>query len=862
MTSPTMDTSSRCRRSERSCPAIRARVRRLGGAVGMSLLFVHLPASLQAAPVVINAGLDQSGARDEGTRAFERAKAAVRAAKRDHPDAKRIEVQLAAGDYDILAPLRFTPDDGGSSGLEVVYCAAEGARVTIRGSVPVGEWRKEADGIWSAAIPDVPADLRVDDLFAGADALPRARYPATGWMSPAQGWGGGGAVLPVSKDLLADAGLFGGLDDQTISLQFLHMWFTSIVHVTGVDEPDSKLLTRPPIGAPFFTPDMLGMNPWPRFCLYNGKSMMKRAGNWRVDEKARRIYYLPKSGQSPESLILRAPASKGLLEIRGSGSNRVQNLHFQGLHFLHSRFDNPAGGYLEIQAGKYQEFSGRGQPEVKRLPGALVFAHAEDCSIAGSSIEGAGAAAISIGANTRRVEIRNCKIPDAGGSAISVGTEANIQNAGGPALPEAGGEPGAVPEGIRLLDNEIARAGRRFSGAPGIWVGIAAGTLISGNYLGDLPYTGISVGWKWSAEPTEASGNVITSNRIARPMQLLLDGGGIYMLGYQPKSVIGGNYIEDMHPGRGSFNRNGIYMDEGSAGVLVERNVLYQVRGPMMRFHKAGNNAVRNNLFMGPQTNAFEFAGAGRESMEWENNIELIAPPSGPNYDRDGVSGSCLSEGSYSVQHAAAQEPQQFTAAAWVRGAPPQPGFQDWRAWVLAKTGNETNAGHFGLLVGRDGSLAGILNFGPLHNGPYICRKMGPAFPLDGAWHHAAMTYDGKAVSLFVDGREVHSEPAPASRPVENGAISVRGRPDGYGDGIFFGSVDEAILLRGALSAGEISKLAALTAEGTELPKDLSDRVWFRASFEPQAMVSPIDTMRAIFAPPPQNSRADTTPQP
>jgi hypothetical protein len=115
----------------------------------------------------------------------------------------------------------------------------------------------------------------------------------------------------------------------------------------------------------------------------------------------------------------------------------------------------------------------------------------------------------------------------------------------------------------------------------------------------DLPYTGISIGWKWNPLPTSSKNNRILNNHIHHAMQVLGDGGGIYTLGYQPGSVISGNIIHDIL--RSELNHasdnNGMFIDEGSKGYRVENNTISNTFHTCIRGHRAAGVELTGNTF-------------------------------------------------------------------------------------------------------------------------------------------------------------------------------------------------------------------------------------------------------------------------
>ena len=150
----------------------------------------------------------------------------------------------------------------------------------------------------------------------------------------------------------------------------------------------------------------------------------------------------------------------------------------------------------------------------------------------------------------------------------------------------------------KLSGSLIEDCGQQFYGAVGVWGGLVARTTISNNEIRNLPYTGVSVGWMWTPEPTPCRENTIESNHIHHVMNKLSDGGGIYNLGLQPGSRITNNLIHDVTINVGRAESNGMFLDEGITDLLVENNIIFNIAKSPLRFHKATTNVVRNNVLV------------------------------------------------------------------------------------------------------------------------------------------------------------------------------------------------------------------------------------------------------------------------
>ncbi|MDC0284696.1 right-handed parallel beta-helix repeat-containing protein [Mariniblastus sp.] len=119
------------------------------------------------------------------------------------------------------------------------------------------------------------------------------------------------------------------------------------------------------------------------------------------------------------------------------------------------------------------------------------------------------------------------------------------------------------------------------------------------------------------------------NNRIHDIMLELSDGGGIYTLGRQPGTVLRGNYISNVPSNHGRAESNGIFMDQGSSGILVQGNVIAGTKCSPMRFHLAGQNTLKENQCFHP---------VGVEPLKFNNtpkdNIKLVDN----SFHKDGLS--------------------------------------------------------------------------------------------------------------------------------------------------------------------------------------------------------------------------------
>jgi len=157
--------------------------------------------------------------------------------------------------------------------------------------------------------------------------------------------------------------------------------------------------------------------------------------------------------------------------------------------------------------------------------------------------------------------------------------------------------------------------------------------MITNNHIFNLPYTGVSVGWMWSPVATPSRQNIIAGNHIHDIMNILSDGGGIYMLGLQPGSKILNNRIHDVEVNAGRAESNGMFLDEGITDVFVADNLVYNIAKSPLRFHRATVNLVRNNYFFSKDGNPpIRYNTTKEEDIRKEDNKEFSEGE--PSYDR------------------------------------------------------------------------------------------------------------------------------------------------------------------------------------------------------------------------------------
>ena len=129
-----------------------------------------------------------------------------------------------------------------------------------------------------------------------------------------------------------------------------------------------------------------------------------------------------------------------------------------------------------------------------------------------------------------------------------------------------------------------------------------------------------------------------------------------------------------------------------------------------------------------------------------------------------------------------------------------------WR-YLVSRGGQGCLAGSYGLYTAAAGGIALYVFDGARY---VVSATARPADVWNGAWHHVAGTFDGRALRLYVDGRPV-GEPMAAPLRIAYDGVSTRasfGQYVGDCELSFRGDMDLVRLWSGARSPGDIAQTA------------------------------------------------------
>ena len=550
-----------------------------------------------------------------------KAREIVRERKRTGALAAPLTVWIRGGRYELAEPLVFTPEDS----APVTYAAYPREKPVFSGGRRIEGWRAEklrGQEVWAADVPEARDGRWIfRSLFVNGRRAQRSRWPKVGKAPDRRNFL---RIADVPGGKLQGAQLFesynafvaepGDIEDSPhvtdIEAVILHFWIEERMPIAAYDSKTRLVRSSHHSRFPL-TDDWAGQ--WARYYLDNVFEKLGEPGEWYLDARSGKVYYVPRHGEKLEEIQAYAPRLEQLLKLEGrpAEEKHVEFLRFVGLTFEHTEWRQVVGG--RASAGKLKpgiQYAATAQA-ASDLPGAVALLGARNCALEDCTIRHVGWYAVDLADGCIGNRVVGCELTDLGAGGVKL-------NGGSATEP-----PNLRTGGNRITDNHIHDGGSIFHSAVGVIAMHSFGNTISHNRIHDLFYSGISCGWVWGYRDSVSKDNRIEFNHIHDlGYGWLSDMGGIYTLGVQPGTAIRRNLIHDIEQAR--YGGWGIYLDEGSAHIRVEENICYRLGCEPFHEHYGRENMIRNNIWALGKNAVIALGRAeGHLSFVFERNILL-----------------------------------------------------------------------------------------------------------------------------------------------------------------------------------------------------------------------------------------------
>ena len=542
-----------------------------------------------------------------------RARDAVRPLRQRQPD-RTITVLVRGGRYELDAALEFTPEDSGTAAGKTIYAAWPGERPVFCGGRIIRDWTADSDGVWRADV----GRFRFEQLYVDGRRAERARTP-NDFFFYARGQAPGAAPRDtrVGPDHIGRRAFRAYAEDleplrglspdqlRQVSVMVYNSWEVSRHRIKAANLETGLLEMTGPYFVPFFHFAR------PKYVLIDCPGALDQPGEWTRDADGT-VAYIPWPGQSPEQSRFVAARLPHLLVFAGrSAAERVEHLELRGLSCQHSAYLLPDEGESSPQAAS-------------KISAAVMADYAANIVLTDCEVARTGNYAIWFRDGCWDCLVQRCKLTDLGAGGVRIGV-CELERAQDPAH---------ATGGITVDNCIIHDGGHIWKGAVGVFVAHSGDNRITHNDIAGLRYTGISLGWRWGYGEVPSQQNLVEHNRIHHLGDILSDMGGIYTLGEAPGTVLRGNVIHDID-GSGECHMRGIYNDNSTADLLMENNLVYNVRDGGYTLGSGRSNILRNNIFIGGRNGVCGFSLYYPErdrhlAVTVERNIFFVPPGNGP----------------------------------------------------------------------------------------------------------------------------------------------------------------------------------------------------------------------------------------
>lgn len=490
-----------------------------------------------------------------------------------------VTVYVRGGTYYLPETLELGDKDSGTAQTPVTYRSYPNETVVLSGARLISGFTPYKGEILKTDVSTQGlAGNYFRDLFFNGSRQNLARYPNFDAKNPATGgWAfADGTKIDKQTNIpneskiqftarSADIHAWAHPEEGEVFVFPRYNWWNNISQIASVDR-NTRLITLK-------TQASYGIRPGDRYYVRNLLEELDAPGEWYLDKATNILYFWPPSALA--NAKVEAPALQNIFKIDSGVS------------------------YVTLQG-----FTIEGSTK-----SAIVVANnTSHCVIAGNIIRHAG-------------DYSSNAVDVSGAANAVIGND--IYDVGASAIHITGGDvPTLVPAGNYADNNYIHHVGVDYKQGAGIFIE-GVGNRASHNLIHDTPRFGILF---------FGNKHIIEFNHVRDTNLETEDTGAIYTHGQNwigPRgSVIRGNYVHDTHGldfATGvpvtPFYSWGIYLDDYSASVTVDGNIITGAYNAAINVHTGSFNNITNNILVDSRNAQLSYGGTKIDSPEWPSGL-------------------------------------------------------------------------------------------------------------------------------------------------------------------------------------------------------------------------------------------------
>ena len=557
------------------------------------------------------------------------------------------EIRVSSGVHEVKETIEILPEDSVTVDAPINWIGEDGA-ILCGGKVIEG-WKETSDGLW---VTDAPCDksgkiVFFESLYAFDRRLERAKLFDFDELKMLDDWhesavtNKDGTVTWVETIRIDDPRIdvFAKMSKEELSLVrygVIAKWSFGCFSPVSFNPKTREFkfhLKKKLYDWGAWTPRGNNHSTKSIIRFENVRSGLEVPGSWFYDGANKKIFYRPLAGEKISEFKPYAPTS-GLVNLIRMQGDVEKGDFVHDINFKNIAFTGTTSAGERLPSGLVQQY----QLQAAYLSSAAIFGEGvhrvtfDKCQVRDTENYG-----IFLGRGCVSNKITNSKFTNLGAGGIWLG-----DTIAGPQWMTKTKSPGLIAPAqnriplltkkIHYMDNpanafnvidncEVSLCGRVNPEGCGIVFTHVSDSTITHCDIHDLYYTGVSLGWTWGFLGSVAQRNTVSFNRIWDIGKgIMSDMGGVYTLGASFGTSISNNIIHSVKAF--AYGGWGLYNDEGSEGIVMENNLVYDTSNASYNMHYGRENVVRNNILAYADTHQISFTCTfAQRLVTFENNI-------------------------------------------------------------------------------------------------------------------------------------------------------------------------------------------------------------------------------------------------